>query len=104
MTAVDGTRVPVETERTGHQVLESVAQLLEESLSVQRHLLAALVASGSVSSVQLEQDSKGQVKLTVKSYSGSDVESAGTAAVEEFGRLFRAVEQRQMDGWKEAAP
>jgi hypothetical protein len=81
------------------QLPETIGQLLVEMLAELRHIRAALAASGSVSSVQLEQNSKG-INITVKSYESSDVESAGTAALVEFGRVFREVEQRQMDGWK----
>jgi hypothetical protein len=86
--------------RTEQQILVSIAQLLEELLAETRHVRAALAASGSVSSVQLEQNSKG-INITVKSYESSDVEAAGTAALEEFGRVFREVERRQLDGWKQ---
>jgi len=92
--------IPVVTRDT-HDVLVSIAQLLTEQVTELRHIRAALSASGSVSSVQLEQDSKGQVKLTVKAYENSDVEAAGTAALDEFGRLFRLVAERQMAGWAE---
>jgi len=92
--------IPVVTRDT-HDVLVSIAQLLTEQVTELRHIRAVLAANGSVSSVQLEQDSKGQVKLTVKAYENSDVEVAGTAALDEFGRLFRLVAERQMAGWAE---
>jgi hypothetical protein len=91
--------IPI-VQRDTHDLLVSIAQLLTEQLAELRHIRAALAASGSVSSVQLEQGAK-EVRVTVKSYADSDVESAGTAALEEFGRLFRLVAQRQMAGWAE---
>jgi len=91
--------IPVVTRDT-HDVMVSIAQLLTEQLTELRHIRAALAASGSVSSVQLEQGAK-EVRVTVKSYAGSDVEAAGTAALDEFGRLFGLVADRQMAGWAE---
>jgi hypothetical protein len=88
-----------EYQRETHDILSDIAQLLTELLAETRHVRAALAASGSVSSVQLEQNSKG-INITVKSYESSDIESAGTAALEEFGRVFREVERRQLGGWK----
>jgi hypothetical protein len=91
--------VPVQ--RSEQDLLISLCQLAEETLTELKHIRSALAASGSVSSAQLEQDSKGQVKITVKAYAGSDVVEAGWAVLDEFGRLFRAVEERQMNGWQE---
>lgn len=88
-------------QRTDNDIHISQENTLIEMLAELKHIRAALAASGSVSSAQLEQDSKGQVKLTVKAYAGSDVESAGTAALDEFGRLFRAVEEQQRRQWSD---
>ena len=88
-------------QRSGHDIHIAQENTLVEILAELRHMRAALGASGSVSSVQLEQDSKGQVKVTVKAYADSDVSTAGTAAVEEFGRVYCEVERRQMEGWRE---
>jgi hypothetical protein len=86
--------------RSSNEVLISIAHLLKELLAETRQVRAALAASGSVSSVELEQNSKG-INITVKSYESSDVEAAGTATLEEFGRVFREVERRQIEGWKQ---
>jgi hypothetical protein len=53
--------------------------------------------------VQLEQDSKGQVKLTVKRYADSPFGDVGDDAVREFGRLYRLIEQQQAQAWRDTA-
>jgi hypothetical protein len=54
--------------RRDHDVLVSICQLLEENLAELRHIRAAIGATGSVSSVELEVDSKTAVKPHVKVY------------------------------------
>jgi hypothetical protein len=100
MSATDGTRVAVETERTGHQMLVSIAQLLEELLAQTRHVRAAVesASSGTHSSVEIKTSTRG-VDVTTKAYEGSDITIAGDAAMAEFVRVTAA-----MNGPKAPAP
>lgn len=99
------TRIHVEADpagpRTTARMLESICQLLLENLTELRHIRATLAASGSVSSVQIEQGAK-EVRICVKAYESSDVQSAGDAALAEFGRLFRLIEERQLRQWRDS--
>lgn len=78
--------VPVE--RSDHAVLVSMAQLLEETLAVQRHILAKLgQASEDRSSVKVETGAKRELKPTVHVYAGDTDGDANTWLVEESLRL-----------------
>jgi hypothetical protein len=78
-------RIPLE--RTDTDVLISIANLLEEVLAVQRHMLARISdTADSRSSVEIATNSKG-TNITCKAYSGSDIEQAESAALESYLRL-----------------
>jgi hypothetical protein len=84
-------RIPVD--RTDTDVLISIANLLEEVLAVQRHMLARISdTADSRSSVEIATNSKG-TNITCKAYSGSDIEQAESAALESYLRL-----KSQFDG------
>jgi hypothetical protein len=83
-------------------LIDRLGLLGEEILTELRHLRAERTTGAEArSSVQLDQDSKGQVKLTVKRYADSPFDEIGEDAIEEFARLFREVERLQMQGWRD---
>lgn len=86
---------------TTEQLIDRLGILGEEILAELRHIRAQRSSpSEARSSVQLEQDSKGQVKLTVKRYADSPFEDIGDDAIAQFARLFLEIERRQMTGWR----
>jgi hypothetical protein len=93
----DGARVPIRTERTDHQIQSDIAALLFDIRTELQHIRATLATSGSVSSVQLEQGAKGDVRLTVKTYAES--EPPVDDALDAFGRAYRDIAAQQMKDW-----
>lgn len=85
-------------ERNTHQVLVSIAQQNEEILTVLRHIEAKL-GQGAQSSVELSENAKGAIQLSVKVYNESPVVGAGADAVVAFGVLKREIEQQQLRQW-----
>lgn len=78
-------------------LVDHLGSLGEEILAELRHLRAQR-GGESRSSVQIEQGAK-EVRITVKRYADSPFEEIGDDAIAEFGRLYRAIEQEQRDGW-----
>jgi hypothetical protein len=88
--------VPVQRhdERSDHAVLVSIAQLLEESLRVQRHVLAKVAQStDSRSSVEVKTSTRG-VDIAAKSYADSDVSAQVTPAVLAYFDTLEQVQAR----------
>jgi len=69
---------------------------MEEVLALLRSIDAKLgnTASGA-SSVEIKTSTRG-VDITAKAYAGSEITSAGDAAVDEFIRVGREIEKRLM--------
>jgi hypothetical protein len=72
--------------RNAHDILLALQLTAEEQLAAQKHILAALAATGSVPSVELSIDSKGLVKPVVKVYD-LDPERASQEAQRIFDEL-----------------
>lgn len=82
--------------RTDHQVLVSIAALLEELVAEIRHLRSDINArAGSASSVEVKTSTRG-VDICAKSYADSPIDVAGDAAVDEYFRVMAQV-QAQLD-------
>jgi hypothetical protein len=92
-----GTRM-VPVQRSEHDLLVSLAQLLEESLAVQRHILAKLGQStDSRSSVEVKTSTRG-VDIAAKSYADSDVSAQVTPAVLAYFDTLEQVQARLNGG------
>lgn len=84
--------------RTDREVLADIACLLEESLAVQKHLLAALRGgSDSRSSVEIKTSTRG-VDVSTKVYAGSDIGEAERAAVDSYLRVCSELTARLVNG------
>jgi len=104
-TMTEAVRVPIaEAHRSDHDVLVSIANLLEENLAVLRHILTTLRSSSdSRSSAELKVSSaRTAPDPTVKVYEGSPVDGLVETALTEFGRLKREADAHALDGWAEA--
>lgn len=96
--------------RTEREILISIAQLLEEVLAVQRHLLSAVSAlnQGSAllatnepresrSSLEVKTSTRG-VDITSKVYAQSDIEPLPSAAVDAYFEALAQVQARLNGG------
>ncbi len=73
---------------------ESIAQLLVEILTELKHLNNRLGTSAeSRSSVEVKTSTRG-VDIAAKSYSGSDIETCESAAVDAYFRVMAEIQQR----------
>ena len=83
----EGQRIPI---RTDHDVLVSIAELLEENLAIAKHALARLSeASEDRTSVKIETGAKRELKAVVHVYAGDTDQAANTWLVEETIRLHQ---------------
>ena len=90
-----------ERTRSDHQVLVSIAQLQTEILTELQHIRTALNSSAR-SSVELAENAKGAVQITVKTYVDcAPVDDACIEAVAGFRTLKKEVERGMMEGWRE---
>lgn len=86
--------------RSDHDVLVSLAQLMEESLAVQRKILAALGASSdSRSSVEVKTSARG-VDVGSKCYADSSMDGLSERATAEYFATLDAVQGRLNGGVK----
>src|SRR4051812_23834518 len=84
---------------TGGQHL-MMEDTMREILAELRALRLAL-GSQSRSSVELTENAKGAVQITVKAYTDSPIDSACVEAVAGFATLKHEVERGQMQQWKD---
>lgn len=71
-------------------------------IAILAELKAIRAAQGNTSSVELEENAKGAVQITVKTYvSSPPIDEACTEAVAAFAVLKREVERGQMAQWKD---
>lgn len=94
--------LPEFTERTERQILEDIVAQTFDMLTELKHIRAALGQSGtSRSSVELAQNAKGGIQITVKAYEGSDVEQPIVDAIAGFRTAYREVQHQQLADWQE---
>lgn len=99
----DASDALVHPTRTDHQVLVSIAQLLEEQLAEIKHLRAAVgAAAESRSSASVKTSARGY-DCDIKSYADGLLDTAIDEAVAGYARAQIELAALQANGWRETA-
>lgn len=80
---------------------DALCDLLGEVLAEMKSIRAALGTSAR-SSVELAENAKGGVQITVKAYAEAPIDSACTEAIAAFATMKDEVRRGQMDDWASA--
>ena len=77
---------------------DALLGVLDEILAELRQLNARLGTAASQSSVEIKTSTRG-TDIAAKAYAGSDITEAGNAAVAEYSRVHKLLEEQLMNGF-----